>query len=86
MSGVNTTDELISWICRRNQEVAVSVEQAPFRDIRGWHFDDTTGNLEHESGRFFSVCGLDVMTNIGVVSHWTQPIINQPEVGYFGIF
>jgi len=85
MSGVNTTDELISWIRRRNKEVAVSVEQVSFRDLRGWRFDDTTGNLEHESGRFFSVCGLDVMTNVGVVSHWTQPIINQPEVGYLGI-
>ena len=81
----NTTDEIVDWIERRNQEVEVRVEEVPFADLRGWHFEPETGNLVHDSGRFFSIVGIDVRANIGKEQRWTQPIINQPEVGYLGI-
>ena len=81
----NSTDEVLAWIKRRNREVQVEVEQVPFAKLSGWHFDDATSNLQHDSGRFFSIVGLDVYTNTGSVNHWQQPIINQPEVGYLGI-
>ena len=81
----NTTDEVLVWIKRRNREVAVKVEPVPFAALKGWHFDGVTGDLQHDSGKFFSIVGLDVYTNTGSVSHWQQPIINQPEVGYLGI-
>lgn len=78
----NTTAEISQWIERRNREVVVNVEEVPFADLTGWHFDRKTGNLVHDSGKFFSIVGLDVITNTGSVSRWSQPIINQPEVGY----
>lgn len=81
----NTTEEVIDWIERRNREIEVRVEAIPFSQMKGWKFDSETGNLAHESGKFFSIVGLDVMTNVGTVKRWTQPIINQPEVGYLGI-
>ena len=81
----NSTDEVVAWIERRNREVEVRVEEVPFADLNGWHFDATTGNLVHDSGKFFSIVGIDVRTNTGCEQHWTQPIINQPEVGYLGI-
>lgn len=81
----NSTEEVVSWIERRNREVAVRVEEVPFADLKGWHFDDATGNLVHDTGKFFSIVGIDVRTNVGYESRWTQPIINQPEVGYLGI-
>lgn len=81
----NSTEDVIAWIGRRNREVEVKVTEMPFAQLRGWHFDGRTGNLVHDSGRFFSVVGLDVTTNTGKVVHWMQPIINQPEVGYLGI-
>lgn len=76
---------LKDWIAQRNREVTVDVEEVPFADLTGWHFDLKTGNLVHDSGKFFSIAGLDVYTNTGCVSRWTQPIINQPEVGYLGV-
>ena len=82
---LNATSEIISWIERRNREVAVQVDKVSFADLRGWHFDVVTGNLVHDSGRFFSIEGIDVRTNTGFEQRWTQPIINQPEVGYLGI-
>ena len=81
----NSTDEVVAWIERRNREVEVRIEEVPFADLKGWHFDETTGNLVHDSGKFFSIVGIDVRTNTGCEQRWTQPIINQPEVGYLGI-
>ena len=78
-------ESVIDWIERRNQEVKVLVEQVPFSQLKGWHFDEETANLVHDTGRFFSIVGVDVMSNAGCVKRWTQPIINQPEVGYLGI-
>ncbi len=81
----NSTDEVLEWIERRNREVAVRVDEVPFADLKGWHFDRETGNLVHDTGKFFSIVGIDVRTNTGFEHHWTQPIISQPEVGYLGI-
>lgn len=81
----NTTDEILHWIHQRNQEVKVKIEQIPFALMKDWHFDAKTGDLCHDSGKFFSICGLDVYMNKSGVVRWNQPIINQPEVGYLGI-
>ena len=81
----NSTDEVVAWIERRNREVVVRIDEVPFADLKGWHFDDETGNLVHDTGKFFSIVGIDVRTNTGCEQRWTQPIINQPEVGYLAI-
>ena len=80
----NTTQEVLTWIEKQNQEIKVDVKQIPFRDLKGWRFD-TDGNLRHVSGKFFSIEGLSVETNYGNVPRWQQPIINQPEIGFLGI-
>jgi oxidase EvaA len=41
--------------------------------------------LRHESGKFFSIDGLQIKKDSDFVTQWCQPIINQPEVGYLGI-
>ena len=81
----NSTEEVLAWIARRNREVKVNVTQVPFAELKGWHFDAITGNLCHESGKFFSIIGIDVYKNQDAITRWQQPIINQPEVGYLGI-
>ena len=81
----NSMDEILSWLRQRNREVGVVVEQVPFNQLEGWQFNTDTGDLCHNSGKFFSICGIDVYANTGKISQWTQPIINQPEVGYLGI-
>jgi oxidase EvaA len=53
--------------------------------MQKWYFHNDTGNLYHESGRFFSIEGADIKTNLCGVSEWSQPIINQPEIGILGI-
>ena len=80
----NTTQEVLKWIEKQNQDIRVDVKLIPFRDLKGWCFD-ADGNLRHVSGKFFSIEGLSVETNYGNVPRWQQPIINQPEIGFLGI-
>ena len=40
--------------------------------------------MNHDSGKFFSIIGINVDTNYGEIESWDQPIINQPEIGYLG--
>lgn len=80
----NTTEEIRQWIERRNREVEVKVDKIPFAEMKMWHSEDD-GSIRHDSGRFFSIVGIDVQTDYGGNNHWRQPIILQPEVGYLGI-
>lgn len=80
----NSTEEIRQWIERRNREVEVKVDKIPFAEMKMWHSEDD-GSIRHDSGRFFSIVGIDVQTDYGANNHWQQPIILQPEVGYLGI-
>ena len=60
------------------------VKEIPFSELSGWNFDQTTSNLAHETGRFFSIEGLDVQVKTNVDFNWQQPIIHQPEIGILG--
>lgn len=80
----NTTEELKEWILQRNREVEVRIDRILFSEMKMWQ-RASDGSLHHDSGRFFSIQGIDVATDYGNISNWRQPIINQPEVGYLGI-
>lgn len=80
----NSTEDLKKWIELRNREVEVKVKRVPLTQLSKWH-SDPDGSIHHDSGRFFSIVGIDVQTDYGINHHWCQPIINQPEVGYLGI-
>ncbi|MFE0137508.1 NDP-hexose 2,3-dehydratase family protein [Streptomyces sp. NPDC059037] len=74
------------WFAAQRRTNRYEVNRIPFRDLVGWEFQERTGNLVHHSGRFFAVEGLRVRTGWdGHESEWTQPILNQPEVGVLGI-
>jgi oxidase EvaA len=80
-----STDEALDWLKKENERIYVKIDKIKFSAMPGWHFEKSTGNLRHDSGKFFSIEGIHVKTNWGNVPEWTQPIINQPEVGYLGI-
>ncbi|MBO0866948.1 MAG: NDP-hexose 2,3-dehydratase family protein [Micromonosporaceae bacterium] len=83
--GVMRDNQFWQWLRERRQHQLQRVTRVPFAELRDWRFRPDTGNLCHSSGRFFSVEGLRVSTDFGPVSKWTQPIINQPEIGILGI-
>ncbi|MGH3939765.1 MAG: NDP-hexose 2,3-dehydratase family protein [Pseudonocardiaceae bacterium] len=61
------------------------VERIPLTALDGWSSHPETGNIRHHSGKFFTVEGLDVHIPEGPVTSWSQPIINQSEIGILGI-
>ena len=81
----NSTDEIQEWLRSLNEEQYFQVTRVPLGELRKWRFNNWTGDLEHESGGFFSIRGLRVKTNVGNVQEWSQPIIHQPEIGVLGI-
>jgi len=84
-SGSFSLAEFRQWLDELRPHSYTQVERVPLSALEGWSSDPKTGNLRHRSGQFFAVEGLDVTIPEGPVSHWTQPIINQPEVGILGI-
>lgn len=76
--------DVLAWLELQKEKVRVSISRIPFAGLKAWRFDDSTGALRHDSGKFFSVDGIRVHTNWDTVNEWEQPIINQPEIGYLG--
>ena len=80
-----STQEIIEWLdCQRNK-TNVRIEEIPLSQLTNWYADSITGNIMHDSGRFFSVIGLEVFTNFSGPTKWSQPIIKQDEIGILGI-
>lgn len=75
-------DDLVAWLADQNQRVSVNVEKVKFDQLNSWKID--SNRISHESGKFFSIDGINVRTNWGPIPEWDQPIINQPEIGYLG--
>ena len=80
-----SNDQINEWIYEINKRDEFLVEAKKLNELEKWTFNTDSGDLEHESGGFFSIKGLDVKTNVGTVKHWTQPIIDQREIGLLGI-
>ncbi len=77
--------EFREWFATRQLANPYRVEPAPLEQLDNWHCDQDTGDVLHRSNRFFAIRGLDVRTDHREVPGWTQPIIDQPEVGILGI-
>lgn len=74
------------WITARLTTPGLQVHTKSLLDMRGWQVDGETGDIRHESGRFFSLTGAHVRhrTPDGELE-WDQPVIDQAEVGILGI-
>jgi len=80
-----STAQFMQWLEEKKSSTHHHVEQIPFNQLKNWGFDSKTGNLVHSSRKFFSIEGIHIQTNWGNVPEWSQPIINQPEIGFLGI-
>ena len=84
-SNVMPLSEFRSWIEENKKKTQLKIDEIRFDQMENWYFENKSDNLVHESGRFFSITGVRVTTNWGNIAEWTQPIINQPEIGFLGI-
>ena len=86
LEGVNTLDDFNAWLSTRIELGKFKVEQTPLNELKGWSFDESAGSFGHESGKFFTVRGLDVQREInGINKSWTQIIVDQAEQGVLGL-
>jgi len=73
------------WLQTLQERCEARVLRIPLDAMTLWHTEAETGNLKHDSGRFFSITGLDCRPTFAGSEAWQQPIISQPEVGILGI-
>lgn len=78
-------DEFRAWWDGVTAADHTVVRHIPFDRLERWTTEPGTGDIRHDSGGFFSVVGLDVQIEGAPVTHWQQPIIDQPEVGILGL-
>ena len=84
-SPVTPSEDILPWFWSRQQAHRYNIEQIPFAAMDRWRIEPDTGNLVHDSGKFFRIEGVEVKTNYGPRAVWRQPVINQPEIGILGI-
>ncbi len=77
-----STEAILDWINQKNRDTTYALEQVPLSKLADWEYKED--RIKHKSGKFFSIPGIRVSTNYGLVSQWDQPIINQPEIGFLG--
>ena len=77
---------ILAWLKERQESYPVTVEEVGIKDLQGWKADPVSGNIEHESGKFFSIIGVKVTGAADrEVPSWSQPMLKQEEVGISGV-
>lgn len=77
---------ILAWLKERQESYPVSVEEVGINELQGWKADPTTGTIEHDSRKFFSIIGVKVTGAADrEVPSWTQPMLKQEEVGISGV-
>jgi dTDP-4-dehydro-6-deoxy-alpha-D-glucopyranose 2,3-dehydratase len=76
--------EFFEWFREFGSRVYTRAETISIDDLSGWYTDPETGNIRHQTGKFFTVEGLEVEVAGAHIGHWSQPIIRQPEIGILG--
>ncbi|MEU6021911.1 NDP-hexose 2,3-dehydratase family protein [Micromonospora sp. NPDC047134] len=77
--------EFWAWLAERREASPYHIETVGLDRLDAWHREPNSADLVHRSRRFFAIRGLRVSTDHRKVTGWTQPIIDQPEVGILGI-
>lgn len=85
VTGINSEDEILNWVHRNLKDNKYSVSIKPLSQLSNWFYEGDFESYKHISGKFFQIAGLQIeMCASNHVLQWSQPIINQPEVGMLG--
>ncbi len=83
--GVTTLARFHDWFAERRRLDVARVERVALDELDRWATDPATGDIGHDTGRFFTVTGVSAEVAGAAVPAWTQPIVLQPEIGILGI-
>ena len=77
--------EVEEWFLNKRAKCPMEVIDSPLNEVKGWHIDEKTGEISHNSGEFFKIHGVRVAftTDREVGGNgWDQPILTQ--IGFDG--
>ena len=78
--------EVLAWLDEKRRTTDLKVTQIPVKEIDRWHIHEETGDISHDSGRFFQIVGVKTEgARDREVLSWSQPIMKQEECGMLGI-
>lgn len=81
-----TIEPILAWLRERQASYPVTVEEVGINELNGWKADPATGNIVHDTGKFFSIIGVKVTGAADrEVPSWTQPMLKQEEIGISGV-
>ncbi|NJD90149.1 MAG: NarL family transcriptional regulator [Geobacter sp.] len=85
-TSLHSDSALDRWIANQLRRPKLTCKTISLNDMNGWLLNPETGDICHETGRFFSVTGAYIRHRTETNElEWDQPIIDQPEVGILGI-
>lgn len=85
IEGINgSLTDFLDWYSTKFDTNQFNVKEVPFDNSDQWRFTKE-GKLGHHTGKFFTIEGLKVKTDLDGYRSWEQIIINQPEIGILGI-
>lgn len=85
-TSLHSDSALDRWIANQVKKPKLVCKTISLNDMNGWFLNPETGDICHESGRFFSVTGAFIRHRTDSAElEWDQPMIDQPEVGILGI-
>lgn len=80
------TETILRWLEEKRTNYRVDVKEIGLNELKKWNRDPGTGNIFHESGKFYSIIGIEITgASDREVASWTQPVIKQDECGILGI-
>lgn len=84
-----TLSQIKEWFIAKRKSAPMQIIDIPINELRGWRTDNKTGNISHNSGSFFTIHGVRVITDAREVGEggWDQPILEQVDYdgGLLGI-
>lgn len=76
----------LSWLEKKRLQCKINTEVIPIKQLQDWYTCEESGNIYHESQKFFSVIGVKISNaTTREVTGWSQPILHQQETGILGI-
>ncbi len=77
---------ILDWLEERRAAYPVTTCEVGVKECPGWQVNEETGNITHETGKFFSIIGVKVSGAADrEIPSWSQPMLEQKELGISGV-
>ncbi|WP_298455183.1 NDP-hexose 2,3-dehydratase family protein [uncultured Cellulomonas sp.] len=73
------------WLRSVPPRLHATPTRVPLDEVVGWLTDPQADDIRHGTGRFFRIMGIEAHVEVEERWSWTQPIIDQPDVGVLAL-